>query len=53
MKIMKIIFIKALKNEHNYNVTNYFGDADSKYVARFIAVGKVFDIVNYALILRI
>ena len=45
--------MKAFFKEHNYNVTNWLGDADTNFVARFTTEGKVFDIINCTLILRI
>ena len=39
------LFIKALK-KHNYDLANYFGDADCKSVARFIVEDTVFDVLN-------
>ena len=44
--------MKALK-KHNYDVASKFSDADFKSVARFIAWGKIFDILNYTRNLRI
>ena len=51
MKIIQIIFSKAPKQKHDYDVTNLLGYNDSKSAARFITGGKVF-YFNYTLIVR-
>ena len=52
MKIIETIFTKALKQKHDYDVTNKFDYNDSKFLTRFIAVGSIFYMRNRARTLR-